>query len=66
MPVIPYIPTGQIARKFRQAGLGLKEMLALIEMTWEDNPRESPAGPLQPGFRRSGPLDPAHRSGEPD
>lgn len=41
----PFTPAGQIARKFRQAGLGLKEMLSLIEMTWEDNPQESPLVP---------------------
>ncbi|MBI5583914.1 MAG: GNAT family N-acetyltransferase [Deltaproteobacteria bacterium] len=42
---IPFQPTGQIARKFRQAGLNLKEMLSLIEMTWEDNPQDSPLVP---------------------
>ena len=46
MPVnASYTQTGQIAKKFQQAGLGLKEMLALIEMTWEDNPQESPLVP---------------------
>jgi GNAT superfamily N-acetyltransferase len=39
------LPTGPIARKLQQAGLNLKEMLSLIEMTWEDNPQESPLVP---------------------
>jgi GNAT superfamily N-acetyltransferase len=51
MPVnAPYTQTGQIAKKFQQAGLGLKEMLALIEMTWEDNPQESPLVPSSQVF----------------
>jgi GNAT superfamily N-acetyltransferase len=51
MPInAPYTQTGQIAKKFQQAGLGLKEMLALIEMTWEDNPQESPLVPSSQVF----------------
>jgi len=46
----PYTQTGQIAKKFQEAGLGLKEMLALIEMTWEDNPQESPLVPSSQVF----------------
>ncbi len=39
------LPTGHIARKFQQAGLNLKEMLSLIELTWEDHPQDSPLVP---------------------
>ena len=36
-----YLSPDQIKKKFLEAGLGLKETLALIEMTWEDTPRGS-------------------------
>ena len=67
MPVnAPYTQTGQIAKKFQQAGLGLKEMLALIEMTWEDNPQESPLVPSSQVFADLDRLIRSHRPGEPD
>ncbi len=36
-----YLTSSQIEKKFLEAGLGLKETLALIEMTWEDTPQGS-------------------------
>lgn len=39
------MPMGHMARKFQQAGLNLKEMLSLIEMTWGDHPQDSPLVP---------------------
>ena len=36
-----YLTSSQIEKKFLEAGLGLKETLALVEMTWKDTPQGS-------------------------
>jgi GNAT superfamily N-acetyltransferase len=40
-----YLSSSQIEKKFKEAGLGLKETLALLEMTWELSPQESNLAP---------------------
>lgn len=40
-----YLTPSQVEKKFAEAGLGLKETLALIEMTWEDTPQGSSLKP---------------------
>jgi GNAT superfamily N-acetyltransferase len=41
-----YLSAGQIEKKFKDAGIGLKETLALIEMTWENTPDQSSLVPF--------------------
>jgi GNAT superfamily N-acetyltransferase len=41
-----YLPVKQVEKKFQEAGLGLKETLALIEMTWQDSGQGSAPGPF--------------------
>jgi hypothetical protein len=41
-----YLSPGQIEEKFKEAGIGLKETLALIEMTWEKSPDQSSLVPF--------------------
>lgn len=53
-----YLSTRQVEKKFKDAGLGLKETLSLIEMTW-DTPRTSA---LKPASRLFNPLDQLARS----
>lgn len=39
-----FLTSGQIEKKFQEAGIGLKETLALIQMTWEQpSPESNPA-----------------------
>jgi GNAT superfamily N-acetyltransferase len=49
-----YLSPSQVEKKFKEAGLGLKEILSLIEMTWEDTPRSLA---LKPSNRLFNPLD---------
>jgi GNAT superfamily N-acetyltransferase len=46
-----YLSPGQIEKKFEEAGIGLKETLALIEMTWENTPDRSPLVPFRHLFQ---------------
>ncbi|MGC1401361.1 MAG: GNAT family N-acetyltransferase [Thermodesulfobacteriota bacterium] len=54
-----YLSPSQVEKKFKDARLGLKETLSLIEMTWEDPPRSSV---LKPSSRLFNPLDRLSRS----
>lgn len=52
-----YLSPSQVEKKFKDAGLGLKETLSLIEMTWEDT-----GSALKPSSRIFNPLDQLARS----
>jgi GNAT superfamily N-acetyltransferase len=46
-----YLSPSQIEKKFKEAGIGLKETLALIEMTWENTPEQSGLVPFSRLFK---------------
>jgi GNAT superfamily N-acetyltransferase len=46
-----YISPGQIEKKFKEAGIGLKETLALIEMTWDNTLDQSSLVPFSHLFQ---------------
>jgi hypothetical protein len=46
-----YLSPSQIEEKFKEAGIGLKETLALVEMTWENTPEQSGLVPFRRLFK---------------